>query len=421
MNKFWIVLAQTYWSRFKSKSFLITTALILLLILGLANIQTIIDMFSGEEEPDKIAVIDDSNNVYQALIENIANADVQIELSEYKGTVEEAESEVQEGNYQALLHITTGEDNLPEASFHTNEISSSQLTYQLENNLQQIKVAMATSDAGIDQATVEEIYSPVPFETVMIENESGQEAKTEEELNNARGLVYIMLFLLYFAVITYGNMIAMDIANEKSSRVMEILISSSSPVSQMFAKIIGIALLGLTQFGLFSIIGYTIIQQKKDEMVGGFFEYFGLSDVAISTFVYAIIFFLLGYLLYATLSAMLGSLVSRIEDVQQLMMPVIFLIVIAFMIAMFGLNMPDSKLVTITSFIPFFTPMLMFMRVGMLDVPFWEIGLSIFIMIVSITILGFIGAKVYRGGVLMYGRATSLKDFKKALQLSKKE
>src|SRR5699024_952245 len=140
-----------------------------------------------------------------------------------------------------------------------------------------------------------------------------------------------------------------------------------------------------------------------------------------SLFIYAVVFFLLGYLLYATLAAMLGSLVSRVEDVQQLILPMTFLIMIAFFIAMFGLNMPESKLVVISSYIPFFSPMLMFLRVGMVDVPVWEVALSIGILVASIIVLAILGAKVYKGGVLMYGRTSSLKDLKKAMALSYKE
>lgn len=419
MNKFWIVLAHTYMSRFKTKSFMVTTIIALVAIIALANFQSIAGLFNDDEQ-QKIAVLDETDQIYEQISENLVNTAEDAELVRFKGTAEEAKNDVQDEDYKAFLHITMNEQNLPEAKYYTKQASTSGLGSSIQQQLQQIKVAMATDNAGIDEATVQQIYSPVAFEAVSLKVAEGS-GKTEEELNSARGLVYIMLFILYFAVITYGNMIAMDVANEKSSRVMEILISSASPVKQMFAKIAGIALLGLTQVGLFVVVGYVMITQKKDELVGGVFDYLGLKDVSISTFVYAIVFFVLGYLVYATLSAMLGSLVSRIEDVQQLMMPVIFLIMIVFFIAMFGLSTPNSTLVTVTSFIPFSAPMLMFLRVGMLDIPFWEVGLSIAIMLLTIALLAVIGARVYRGGVLMYGTGTSLKDLKKALRISKKE
>ncbi|MCZ0703319.1 ABC-2 type transport system permease protein [Natronobacillus azotifigens] len=421
MRKFWIVLSHSYLTRLKSKSFMITTALFLLFILLMANFQTIIDLFDQDSQLDRVAVIDQSDELFAILDEQIDQGDYNFELARYDGTLEDAEQAVLDGEYIGVLELEVDAEQLPVASYHTDQLSNQSVQYQLESQLQQIKVAIATNQAGIDQEVLESIYQPVPFETVAIAQADGTTSRTEEEISGARGLVYVILFLLYFAVITYGNMIAMDIANEKSSRVMEILISSSSPIGQMFAKISGIALLGLTQIGIFLLAGYFVIQSKQEELVGGFFEAFGFTDIPASTYVYAVVFFLLGYLLYATLSAMLGSLVSRMEDVNQLMMPVILLVVAAFMIAMIGLSTPEANFVTVTSYIPFFTPLVMFLRVGLLEVPTWEIAISIGIMIATIILLALIGAKVYRGGVLMYGRGVSLKDFKQALQLSKKE
>ena len=119
-------------------------------------------------------------------------------------------------------------------------------------------------------------------------------------------------------------------------------------------------------------------------MEGGFFEFLGFQNIPLSTIIYAVVFFILGYFLYATLAALLGSLVSRIEDVQQMITPMTFFVIAGFMIAMFGLNHPDTTFMTITSYIPFFTPMLMFMRVGMLTLPVWEPILGIVILVVSI-------------------------------------
>ncbi|GAE94661.1 ABC transporter [Gracilibacillus boraciitolerans JCM 21714] len=362
--------------------------------------------------------------MYQQLEARLTAGDANFDIQRFDGSLDEAKEAVLDESYVSAIEITESADGLPSAVYHSADYSTQSIEMRLQNELQQMKVEIATNQSGIDPAIIASIYEPIPFENKLIASGDGEtsDVKTEEELSGARGLVYVILFLLYFTVIAYGNMIAMDIANEKTSRVMEILISSSSPVSQMFAKILGIGLVGLTQILAFLVVGYLVIVQKQDELVGGFFEFFGLSDISPSTFVYAVVFFLLGYFLYATLAAMLGSLVSRTEDVQQLMMPVTLLIVAAFMITMFGLNMPESTIVVVSSYIPFFSPLSMFLRVGgLLDIPFWEIGLSILILIATIILFAVVGARVYRGGVLMYGTSTSLKDFKKALQLSKKE
>ena len=131
--------------------------------------------------------------------------------------------------------------------------------------------------------------------------------------------------------------------------------------------------------------------------------------------------FFLGISCMQHLAAFLGSLVSRIEDVNQMITPMTMLVIAGFMIAMFGLNQPDTTFMTISSYIPFFTPMLMFMRVGMLQLPVWEPILGIAILIASIVVLAIFGARVYKGGVLMYGKSNSFKDIKKALQLTKEK
>lgn len=417
MHKFWIILTHTYMSRVKTKSFIISTLITLLFIFGIANIQSIIDMFSSDESVDTVAVIDESGELFEPLKLSMDQAEEDVKLVSFDESAEKAEEAVQAGDYEAFILLSLNEKDEPEADYFANNITDNEAQTVVEQQLQQLKIAIATEHAGIDQEKLADIYAPVEFNASALD----KNAKTDEELSQARGIVYVMLFVLYLAVLMYGSMIATDVATEKSSRVMELLVSSASPVAHMFAKIIGIALVGLTQVGLFIAVGYAFIVSKQDELTDGIFSYFGIQDTSPALFIYAVVFFLLGYLLYATLAAMLGSLVSRVEDVQQLILPMTFLIMIAFFIAMFGLNMPESKLVVISSYIPFFSPMLMFLRVGMVDIPAWEVALSIGILVATIIVLAILGAKVYKGGVLMYGRSSSLKDLKKAMALSKKE
>lgn len=414
-------MSHTYFSRLKSKTFLITTGIILLLIVALTNFQSIMDSVGSSEEESnqapKVAVVDETGEFINPLKEQLGAQQAELELESYTEGEEEAKRAVQEGEYRGVLTLQSSGDGIPTGTYYTKQIAENSISGRLQQALQQVKIAVATEKAGVDQQTVNGIFAPVPFEKVALD----KEAKTEEELSEARGLVYVMLFLLYMGVIMYGNMIAQEVAQEKSSRVMEILISSVSPVTQMFGKIIGIALLGVTQFGLILVVGVQSVTANMDNLQGGIFTYFGLGDANTSTLIFAGVFFLLGYLLYATLAAMLGSLVSRTEDAQQVVTPMILLIVAAFMIAMYGLNAPETTLVTVTSFIPFFAPMLMFLRVGMLDIPWWEVGISISLLIGTILLLAVVGGRIYRGGVLMYGKGNMMKSFKRAFQLSKKE
>ncbi|MCA0969681.1 ABC transporter permease [Halobacillus litoralis] len=416
MNKFFTILGHTYKNRVKSKSFLITSVITVLLILALSNIQSIIEMFGGEDEQKEVIVLSE-NEEWTEQLSQVLNLQESIAVSSFSGSDEEAKTQVEEGEYEALVTLQEGGEGLPEADFYANQIANTSVSDSVRQALQQVKVSIVTERANVNEQVLQQITAPVSFELIALE----EQAKSQEELNQTRGIVYVMLFFMYMSVLMYGNMIATEVATEKSSRVMEILISSVSPVSQMFAKILGIALLGLTQFGIFILAGYFSIQQSMESEGPSVLDIFGFTEVDPMTIVYALVFFILGYLLYATLAATLGSLVSRLEDAQQLMVPMTLLVVAAFLIAMFGLGAPDSTFVTISSYFPFFTPLIMFLRVGMLEIPVWEVGLSLVIMVASIVLLGWIGAKIYRGGVLLYGKSSSLKDIKTALELSKKD
>lgn len=417
MNKFWIIFFHTFLTKLKTKSFIVTTVITLLIIVLLANITNIIDFFNKGEEGEKIAVIDETGVLFDPFQNQLKAIDKDIQLKKFTGDKTKADKQVQNGYFDGVLVLSNNQENLPAAVYRSLTNSNTSLLSSLENGLEQMKTQMAATQMNLSQEQLTKLYEPVSLKKVALE----KDAKTEEELSQARGLVYVLLFVIYFAVIMYANMIAMEVAIEKSSRVMEILISSVPPIKQMFAKILGVGLLGLLQLALMLGVAYFSLKQNMDSMEGGFFDVYGFGDVPVATLVYAFVFFLLGYFLYATLAAFLGSLVSRIEDVNQLITPMTYLLIIGFMIAMFGLVKPDATFITVTSYIPFFTPILMFMRVGMLNLPIWEPILGIVILLVTIILFAIFGAKVYKGGVLLYGKSSSFKDIKKAMQLTKNE
>ncbi|MFY4774225.1 ABC transporter permease [Metabacillus sp. RGM 3146] len=414
MNKFWVVLFHTYLSKLKTRTFIVSTVISLLLIYGVTNITNIIGFFN-KNEAHKVAVLDESGGTFPLFAQSAKAIDKELKIENTAKTEKELNQLVLDEKYDGYLILKNDAEKLPTGTYKAASLADSAVAGTVEQALQQTRVAVGTQKLGVDQSQLAKLMQPVKMEKEALK----KDAKSEEELNQARGLVYVMLFVIYMSVIMYASMIAMEVATEKSSRVMEILISSVSPVKQMFAKILGIGLLSITQFALILIVGYTSVQanfEKLKEMGGGFFSF---SDIPPSTIIYCAIFFLLGYFLYATLAAFLGSLVSRIEDVQQMIAPMTFIIVAAFMIAMFGLGAPEAPFITVTSYIPFFTPMIMFLRVGMLNIPFWEVGISIALMIALIALLAYFGAKVYKGGVLMYGKSSSFKDVRKAMEISK--
>lgn len=416
MNNFFLILSHSYLSKLKAKSFIISTVVIAAALVLLANFDSIISNFS-DDKTSTIAVQDETGKLYDPLMQQLEIMNSEIELESTTHSMEEIEKKIESEELKGLLILSESPDGLPQALYKSNSLSESNVTGELQVALQNVKSSLAASILELSGDELALLSGPVAFEKEALVDG----AKSEEELSQARGIVYVLLFFIYFSVIAYANMTAMEVATEKSSRVMEILISSVSPVKQMFAKIIGIGLAGLTQLAVILAVGYFTMIQKKDELVGGFFEGFGFESLSVGVIVYAVIFFLLGYFLYATLAALLGSLVSRIEDVQQMIMPMTFLIMIGFFISMFGLGNPESSFVTITSYIPFFTPMVMFLRVGMLNLPVYEPVIGIVVLLATIIILGVFGARVYRGGVLLYGKSNSYKDIKKAIDITSKK
>ncbi|MET4564385.1 ABC transporter permease [Bacillus subtilis] len=418
MNKFWIMLSHTYKNKIMAKSFIISTVITVLLVLVVTNLESIISLFQGDDAKEKIAVVDETNELYPVFSKQLkavdTDGDLDVKLS--KQSEDEVTNQVKDESLDGMLIIKRDEKGTISGTYKALTISDESTYQTLQQALTQTKTAVGTAELGVSQETISSLYAPVTVGQKALK----EGAKSEEELGQTVGLVYIMLFVIYFSVIMYASMIAMEVATEKSSRVMEILISSMPPIQQMFAKLLGIGLVGITQLAI--IIGAGSLSLKLNQKsetassVGGFLN---LTDVSATTVIYAVIFFLLGYFLYATLAAFLGSVVSRIEDVQQTITPMTLLVVAGFMIAMFGLNAPDAGFITVTSFIPFFTPMIMFLRVGMLDIPFWQAAVGIGITLLTIVILAVIGARIYKGGVLIYGNSSAFKAIKQALRLAK--
>ncbi|MCL6616734.1 MAG: ABC transporter permease [Anoxybacillus ayderensis] len=407
-NKFWIVFAHTYMTKLKSKSFFISTMITALIIFGIGQLDRIIEAFSDNGQKT-IGVIDQTNGWYEALQAQM-QSNKEIKLVRHDENEEQAKKYVQTEKWYAyiVLHVQNGQLKV---AYYAKNISDSDVTHEIEQALQQVKIVMMAKQIGLTYDQINALYAPIAIEKVALE----KHAKTEEQLEQARAIVYVLLFAMYMFVLMYGSMIMMEVATEKSSRIMEILISSISPVQQLFGKILGIALLSLTQFVVIFAVGYTSLQNSS--MLS---QLLGMEELPISLITYGIVFFFLGYLLYAMLFAVLGSIVSRVEEVQQMAGPVTMLVVAAFIMAMFGLNVPESPFITVMSFVPFFTPMIMFLRIGMLNVPIWEIVLSLALLVGTIAFLFVFGSKIYRGGVLMYNQASSWKDLKRAWQLTKR-
>lgn len=380
-------------SKLRSKAFLISTLLTILFIFGFTNIDRLLANFEDTDQAQAILVTD--NNELTTLMQSLGYEDIESSaISE-----SEARAGLDNGDYEIVAFIEGDSARVlserPEPDFTT----------VLQTALREIRNAELIEASNIDPTVLAALNEPVTVE----ESYLGRGGENSDELFSSFAFVYVMLMLLYVSIITYGSMISTEVTTEKSSRVMELIISTTHPVTHMLAKISAIGTLALLQIAIF--LGFGYFSARSNEMAQSVIDNAG----NVRAVVYLLTFFTLGYLLYAAMFAVLGSLVSRVEESQQMTMPVIMLLVAGFLAAMFGLNNPEAPIVTILSYVPFFTPMLMFLRVMLVDVPVWEVALSIGIMIATIGVILWVGSKFYRGGVLFYGN-NAIKQWRQILQ-----
>jgi ABC-2 type transport system permease protein len=245
-------------------------------------------------------------------------------------------------------------------------------------------------NARVQQVSVADnqiLSAPVTF--TMHQLETG--TKSIDQLLQSEMLVYVMMILLFATMAVYGAWVAQGIVEEKSNRIIEMMLVTSRPWEIMTGKIVGIGLVGLLQYVIWMAgAALSLAVQKQAAVIS-------LSAVPVSTFIILPVFFILGYFLYATLYAVAGSLVYRAEDQQMAVTPVAMVLLILFYVALFGvIPNPNSTFAVIVSYIPLFTPLTMFARAALASVPVWEVLISVLITIAFNAVLIVYGAKVYR-------------------------
>lgn len=231
---------------------------------------------------------------------------------------------------------------------------------------------------------------------------------------------YIMIFALYMVIIIYGQMIATNVASEKNSRAMELLITSARPVSMMFGKVIASCIAGFVQ--ILAVFGSSLVFFKLNEAYwNGNNIISSIFDMPVDLLAYMLLFFVLGFFLYAFMYGAVGSTASKLEDINTSVMPITLLFVISFFVVMFSMTSGnlDSTLMKVSSYIPFTAPMAMFTRIAMSTVAPYEIVISVVILMVSIVLIGWISAKIYRIGVLLYGTTPKIGNIIKMMRKDK--
>ncbi|NDI35253.1 ABC transporter permease [Chengkuizengella sediminis] len=436
MNKLFTVAAFTIRNKLKTKAFIITTLIIALIMCIGLNVPYIITVFSSDE-PVKIGFLEDNSEIatsVQQYFQKQEDADVEIVLFGEKNTIEENEQmamdKLNEGEIEGYIQLKNEEvDGFPIVVYTSETSLGYNLQAEFQNVFKLLKTDIVAKEMGLssDEQTI--LLAPVSFESVELTDTTDTtqggtqaEGKNESEEKISLFISYAVIILLFMGIMISGQLIATEITTEKSSRVMEILVTSVPSLTQMFGKIIGMFIVSMSQILIFvTVLVVNILLPHNAEV----FEQINLDmssvdlTLILPIFVYSILLYFMGFFLYSTLFAAIGSIVSRTEDLGQAIMPMTFISLAGFYIAIFSISMPDSALVVWSSFIPFFTPFVMTLRIGIGEPALWEIWLSLGILLATILGGGWLSAKIYRTGVLMYGKRPSIKELRKAMKAFK--
>src|SRR5262249_26232862 len=394
------------------RAFLIGTILTPALLLVFSLLPVL--LATRNSGPRKIVVLDQSGEagLFEAISEKVKTAQTggSIELNRIAVAESENVDELRKGLEaepqadSSSGYLVLGRGILGGAECHyyaqnaSDFITIETLKHAITDGLIQVRMA----HAGIDKASSGRIMNPVDLEAVKI----GPEGETKES-GQTFGIAFEMLFFIYITILMYGISTMRGVIEEKQSRIVEVVISSVKPFNMLMGKLIGIGLVGLTQYLIWvaAALGFTVLGVSVATRMN-----FTMPSIPASLLVYFVVYFVLGYFLFATLYALVGSMVSSEDEAQQMQYPVTLLIAAPMMIFWMIVREPNSPLSTVISMIPFFAPTLMMMRIAILSPALWQILLSILLMIASIVGVVWIASKIYRITILIYGKKPTLAE-----------
>jgi ABC-2 type transport system permease protein len=394
MNKFNIVLGFHLKEGFASKSFRITTAILLAAILGFFAFTH----FFGEDEKLTVSVANTSSK-YDFNIEELNKTSHFAEFTSVgQNDIVPTKDEVKDGELDALIVISE-KNAQPNVEYFFRRNPNFELLDLLKSQMQPQYLQQVITEKQVQPDVVTALLTPVAIKPIPLKE------------SESTGLVYFFLFLIYMFIIMFGQQVSMSVAGEKTTRVMEIMITKVQPITMLYAKVISSMLVGITQIGMVAL-GYVIARLlgwTSDELT-----LFGmpldLSVLNAKIFIFLAIYFALGYMIYALLFAAISSVISRIEDIGGIIFPISLLLMGAFFLGMKSMFNPNDTLVLVGSYIPFFSPIVTFSRIVLGEAYLLEIILSIVILLASILVIGLISNRIYLNGVMRYTSKTTIAD-----------
>ncbi|MDW4298979.1 ABC transporter permease [Staphylococcus saprophyticus] len=399
MDKFLATFSLTYKNKVKTKSFMIFTGLVIVLMLLAANMNKIIDLF--DDGPDRVGVVSSDNEIYKVIK---SQGDQLDEGATFKKVSEkQAKTQVQNEKLDKAYIIKMTDDNKLSGKILSKDTVSEQQKQKLKASLSTIQTQLVAANLNLSQGELKQLQSQSKVTSEVIADKASNSNLSEAQKGFNTIMVYAGLMLIFFIVFNYASQVAMEIATEKTSRVIEMIITSVSPVTHILAKISGVIAVAFTQIIIFVAAGLIcfFVFDISDMLKGFKIE---PNELTMQISIVGIVSLIIGILSYIILAAILGSITARIEDINQALMPMTLFSMIAFYISLFSVMNPDTMLTKITSFIPLLSPFVMFVRSASPDVAVWEIVVSVILSIITIFILLWIAVRSYKNTILSFDK-----------------
>lgn len=427
-NKITTIILHEYLTKIKSKGFIIGTILAPLAIILIYGIIILVTIMSADQTTKKIAVVDYTNRIGSMLVDRDTSKFYLTELSET-----ELSDKVLAGEIDGYLVLPEDFTQKGIATVYTSGGGGLGFVTLIERNTKDIIINLRLDEIGADNSIKELVNRGINLTTKKVTSDGAKEDFTQIFAI----LGYVMGIVIYGLMFTYGAFVMRGVIEEKANRIVEVIASSAKPFEIMMGKVVGIGAVGLTQvmfwiilmavfvaFGgsiASSFMGTPDMAAASAEMPdqNGLIEM--LNNISISPWLIVafLFYFLSGYFIYSTLFAAVGSAVDQEADAAQLQLPVTLPIIIPILFITNVMANPDGTLAVVLSLIPFFTPILMIARIAATSVPIWQIALSVVLLGLTFLLCLYIAAKIYRVGILMYGKKPTFKDLAKWFKLAK--
>jgi ABC-2 type transport system permease protein len=418
VRKVWLVIKREYVTRVRTKGFVITTILIPAMLIGFIAFNMAVST-SNPSQSLKIAVADGGQGVSASVAASLEGDELQdgrpaYEVIQAPGTLgtgaaalrSALEAQVRSGQLDGFIWIPQGILSGKKPEFVTRSAMAFTQMDTMDNAIRQAVILKTFQGQGISTNYLRRLFNDTSIRVIRL-TRSGE----TEEKGQSLMIVIAMVVILYVTLVAYGVRTMRSVQEEKTSRIMEILLSSIEPLQLLAGKILGVAAVGLTQViiwavsaGLLAAYGITMAR----ELSPGGSEYH--IHIPPTLLAFMILYFIGGYLLYSSIYAAIGATVSSEQDAQQLQTPVTMLLVIGFFLFELVMQNPNSPTSIALSIFPFWSPMLMMTRIGLQMPPAWQIALSFGVLAMTIGGVLYFTARIYRVGVLMYGKRPSLAE-----------